>query len=61
MLIGLSGYLTGYNGSFAFDKPGDKYEDTPYLGMRAVRCLLSHIYIASNYCFCSFARFLVQL
>ncbi|CAG9860761.1 unnamed protein product [Phyllotreta striolata] len=34
MLIGLSGYLTGYDGTFSFDKPGDKYENTSYLGMR---------------------------
>ncbi|XP_066249068.1 protein O-mannosyl-transferase 2 isoform X1 [Euwallacea similis] len=34
MLIGLSGYLTGYDGTFAFDKPGDKYENTSYIGMR---------------------------
>ncbi|RZC38810.1 protein O-mannosyl-transferase 2, partial [Asbolus verrucosus] len=34
MLIGLSGYLTGYDGTFAFDKPGDKYENTSYVGMR---------------------------
>ncbi|XP_023311585.1 protein O-mannosyl-transferase 2 [Anoplophora glabripennis] len=34
MLIGLSGYLTGYDGRFAFDKPGDKYENTSYIGMR---------------------------
>lgn len=38
MLIGLSGYLTGYDGSFAFDKPGDKYENTSYIGMRLVIC-----------------------
>lgn len=37
MLIGLSGYLTGYDGTFAFDKPGDKYENTSYIGMRIVR------------------------
>jgi len=36
MLIGLSGYLTGYDGRFAFEKPGDKYEDVNYLGMRLV-------------------------
>lgn len=36
MLIGLSGYLTGYDGKFAFDKPGDKYENTSYVGMRIV-------------------------
>lgn len=40
MLIGLSGYLTGYDGTFAFDKPGDKYDDTKYVGMRMVRKLL---------------------
>ncbi|XP_019767604.2 protein O-mannosyl-transferase 2 [Dendroctonus ponderosae] len=34
MLIGLSGYLTGYDGTFAFDKPGDKYENASYVGMR---------------------------
>lgn len=37
MLIGLSGYLTGYDGTFAFDKPGDKYDNTSYVGMRMVR------------------------
>lgn len=36
MLIGLSGYLTGYDGTFPFDKPGDKYENTSYVGMRLV-------------------------
>ncbi|KAK9498228.1 hypothetical protein O3M35_004088 [Rhynocoris fuscipes] len=34
MLIALSGYLTGYDGSFQFDKPGDKYENVNYIGMR---------------------------
>ena len=36
MLIGLFGYLDGYNATFAFEKPGDKYEDYPYMGMRLV-------------------------
>jgi dolichyl-phosphate-mannose-protein mannosyltransferase len=36
MLIGLFGYLDGYNGSFHFDKPGDKFEDHKYMGMRIV-------------------------
>lgn len=36
MLIGLSGYLSGYDGTFPFDKPGDKYENTSYVGMRVV-------------------------
>ncbi|XP_053700812.1 protein O-mannosyl-transferase 2 [Synchiropus splendidus] len=34
MLIGLAGYLTGYDGTFPFLKPGDKYEHHNYLGMR---------------------------
>lgn len=34
MLIGLAGKLTGYNGTFAFAKPGDKYLDHNYVGMR---------------------------
>lgn len=34
MLIALSGYLTGYDGSFPFEKPGDKYENVNYVGMR---------------------------
>lgn len=39
MMIGLSGYLTGYNGTFPYLKPGDEYEDwTQYVGMRVV-CL----------------------
>lgn len=40
MLIGLSGYLTGYDGTFAFDKPGDKYENTSYIGMRIVTAVI---------------------
>lgn len=34
MLIAASGYLTGYDGSFPFDKPGDKYNNVSYVGMR---------------------------
>ena len=45
MLVGLSGYLTGYNGSFPFSKPGDEYGDTNYVGMRVVR--------HCSVCFCS--------
>lgn len=36
MLIALSGVLTGYNGSFPFEKPGDKYDGVNYVGMRKV-------------------------
>jgi len=34
MFIGGVGYLTGYNGTFPFEKPGDLYHDHAYLGMR---------------------------
>ncbi|XP_068194820.1 protein O-mannosyl-transferase 2 isoform X5 [Antennarius striatus] len=34
MLIGLAGYSTGYDGTFPFSKPGDKYEHHNYWGMR---------------------------
>ncbi|GFQ91933.1 protein O-mannosyl-transferase 2 [Trichonephila clavata] len=44
MLIGLAGKVTGYNGTFAFNKPGDKYEDHNYLGMRLF-CVLHGICI----------------
>lgn len=37
MLIAFSGVLTGYNGTFPFEKPGDKYEGVNYVGMREVR------------------------
>lgn len=36
MLIGAFGYMTGYDGTFPFVKPGDKYEGVHYLGMRVV-------------------------
>jgi dolichyl-phosphate-mannose-protein mannosyltransferase len=37
MLVGFAGQLTGYNGTFAFDKPGDKYRDSSdFVGMRVV-------------------------
>lgn len=36
MLIALSGKLTGYNGTYAFEKPSDKYNGTKYEGMRYV-------------------------
>lgn len=36
MLIALAGYMTGYDGTFPFIKPGDKYEHHNYSGMRGV-------------------------
>lgn len=41
MLIGLAGYLSGYDGTFPFVKPGDKYEHHNYWGMRGVGYLLA--------------------
>lgn len=49
MLIGLSGYLTGYNGTFAFNKPGDSYEDYPVLGMRLFCVLLGTLIVPFSY------------
>ena len=40
MSIALAGYLSGYNGSFPFDKPGDNYGENSYVGMRLVRCYI---------------------
>lgn len=36
MLIALSGKLTGYDGTYPFEKPADKYNGTSYEGMRIV-------------------------
>lgn len=36
MLIALSGKLSGYDGTFPFEKPGDKYDGARYEGMRIV-------------------------
>jgi len=36
MMIGMFGYLTGYDGKFSFESPGQKYNETQYLGMRLV-------------------------
>uniref|UniRef100_A0A3Q3W0E8 Protein O-mannosyl-transferase 2 n=1 Tax=Mola mola TaxID=94237 RepID=A0A3Q3W0E8_MOLML len=40
MLIGLAGHMTGYNGTFPFTKPGDKYEHHNYWGMRGFCAVL---------------------
>ncbi|NXX68477.1 POMT2 transferase, partial [Spizella passerina] len=47
MLIGLAGYLSGYDGTFPFQKPGDRYEQHNYVGMRGVRlCRLLSSWVA---------------
>ncbi|PWA16458.1 hypothetical protein CCH79_00004545, partial [Gambusia affinis] len=40
MLIALAGYMTGYDGTFPFVKPGDKYEHHNYWGMRGFCAIL---------------------
>ncbi|XP_047201207.1 protein O-mannosyl-transferase 2 isoform X1 [Girardinichthys multiradiatus] len=40
MLIALAGYMTGYDGTFPFVKPGDKYEHHNYWGMRGFCAVL---------------------
>nr|XP_060613879.1 protein O-mannosyl-transferase 2 [Anolis sagrei ordinatus] len=50
MLIGLAGYLSGYDGTFPFQKPGDKYEQHNYIGMRGFcaflgSCLIPFCYL----------------
>ena len=37
MTIAAAGLLTGYDGDFPFDKPGDQYGDINYTGMRMVQ------------------------
>nr|XP_056707505.1 protein O-mannosyl-transferase 2 [Euleptes europaea] len=49
MLIGLAGYLSGYNGTFPFQKPGDKYEEHNYIGMRGFCAFLGSCLIPFSY------------
>ncbi|XP_078263368.1 protein O-mannosyl-transferase 2 isoform X1 [Rhinoraja longicauda] len=49
MLIGLAGYLTGYDGTFPFKKPGDKYEHHNYYGMRALCATLGSCIVPFAY------------
>lgn len=46
----MAGVLSGYNGSFEFKEPGQKYEDTPYVGMRVVGTMFpTQYHVAPNY------------
>ncbi|XP_070577332.1 protein O-mannosyl-transferase 2-like [Ptychodera flava] len=49
MLIGLSGLLTGYNGSFEFENPGVKYGDINYVGMRTFCAILGSLIVPLSY------------
>lgn len=49
MLIGLSGALTGYNGTYPFEKPGEKYNGTAYEGMRIFCTTLGALIVPMSY------------
>ncbi|XP_031568277.1 protein O-mannosyl-transferase 2-like isoform X2 [Actinia tenebrosa] len=49
MLIALAGYLSGYDGSFAFDKPGDEYGEHSYVGMRLLCTMLGSLCVPLAY------------
>ncbi|KOX71057.1 Protein O-mannosyl-transferase 2 [Melipona quadrifasciata] len=49
MLIALSGYLTGYDGTFPFEKPGDKFENVKYIGMRIFCTFLGATIVPLSY------------
>nr|KAF6486618.1 protein O-mannosyltransferase 2 [Rousettus aegyptiacus] len=49
MLIGLAGYLSGYDGTFMFQRPGDKYEQHNYMGMRRFCASLGSLLIPFAY------------
>eukprot|EP00118_Oscarella_pearsei_P008995 m.49212 g.49212 ORF g.49212 m.49212 type:complete len:704 (+) comp33965_c0_seq3:46-2157(+) len=49
MLLALAGYLTNYNGTFEFDKPGDTYGDHNYTGMRTFCALMGSMVVPSAY------------
>ncbi|CAK9822719.1 Protein O-mannosyl-transferase 2 [Anthophora retusa] len=49
MLIALSGYLTGYDGTFPFEKPGDKFENVKYVGMRIFCTFLGATIVPLSY------------
>lgn len=49
MLIAFSGYFTGYDGKFPFEKPGDKYGNTNYVGMRTFCATLGMFLVPFSY------------
>ncbi|XP_030337404.1 protein O-mannosyl-transferase 2 isoform X1 [Strigops habroptila] len=49
MLIGLAGYLSGYDGTFPFQKPGDRYEQHNYVGMRGFCAFLGSCLVPLAY------------
>uniref|UniRef100_UPI00358ED439 protein O-mannosyl-transferase 2 n=1 Tax=Myxine glutinosa TaxID=7769 RepID=UPI00358ED439 len=49
MLIGLAGYVSGYDGSFPFNKPGEKFGNVQYLGMRAMCASLGTLTVFLGY------------
>ena len=53
MLLAMAGWLTGYDGKFPFDKPGDQYGEHHYVGMRIVSGSQANICYRKKYLICS--------
>ena len=51
LIIAVAGVLTGYNGSFEFQEPGQEYGEYPYVGMRVVSHRIVYLYWHLNYTF----------
>ncbi|ODN04599.1 Protein O-mannosyl-transferase 2, partial [Orchesella cincta] len=49
MMVGAFGYLTGYNGTFPFESPGQKYNETKYVGMRVCCTALGSMLVPLTY------------
>ncbi|XP_064403207.1 protein O-mannosyl-transferase 2-like isoform X2 [Halichondria panicea] len=49
LIIAVAGVLTGYNGSFEFEEPGQQYKDTPYVGMRVACAVLGLLVVPLGY------------
>ncbi|XP_028396136.1 protein O-mannosyl-transferase 2-like isoform X2 [Dendronephthya gigantea] len=49
MTIAAAGLLTGYDGDFLFDKPGDQYGDENYIGMRILCAFMGALCIPLAY------------
>ncbi|KAG9508710.1 Protein O-mannosyl-transferase 2, partial [Fragariocoptes setiger] len=50
LMIAASGYLSGYNGTFAYNKPGDPYDHwSQYLGMRVFCTFLGFMIVPFTY------------
>ncbi|XP_046848331.1 protein O-mannosyl-transferase 2-like isoform X2 [Xenia sp. Carnegie-2017] len=49
MSIAWAGLLTGYDGHFPFEKPGDQYDDSTYIGMRVFCAVMGSLCVPLAY------------